>query len=311
MGDVRVFHNPSCSNSRGALDLLDDRGEEVEIVEYLHEHPDRATLERILDAIPDPPGALVRHDKRFEELGLDPKAYDTRDAVIDVLLEHPELMQRPVVFRGDRAVIARPPETIARAVRREESCMDADCAHRGGKGCARSTTRGTPSSRWPSGGSASPTRAGRCRRGRGVARTRPAAASTPQSSPRSCATAGALGPPAGLGMLLAGPTILTHGTDEQKERYLRPIVAGRKGWCQLFSEPGAGSDLRQPPDQGGARRRRVGVNGQKVWTSGGQVADLGMLIARTDPDRAEAHRASPTSRCRWTSRASRSVRCAR
>jgi arsenate reductase len=112
MAEIRVFHNPSCGNSRGALDLLDDRGAEVEIIEYLHEPPDRAALERILDAIPDPPAAMVRHDKRFEELGLDPKGYETRDAVIEVLLEHPELMQRPVVFRGDRAVIARPPEKL-------------------------------------------------------------------------------------------------------------------------------------------------------------------------------------------------------
>ena len=112
MGEIRVFHNPSCSNSRGALDLLDDRDADVEIIEYLHEPPDRSTLERILDAIPDPPAAMVRHDKRFEELGLDATGYETRDAVIELLLEHPELMQRPVVFRGDRAVIARPPEKL-------------------------------------------------------------------------------------------------------------------------------------------------------------------------------------------------------
>jgi arsenate reductase len=112
MGDIRVYHNPTCSNSRGALDLLDDRGDEVEVIEYLATPPDRAALERILDAITDPPSALVRHDKRFEELGLDPGGYDTREAVLDVLLEHPDLMQRPVVFRGDRAVIARPPERV-------------------------------------------------------------------------------------------------------------------------------------------------------------------------------------------------------
>jgi arsenate reductase len=112
MADVVVYHNPACSNSRGTLDLLDDQGIEPEVIEYLHEPPDRATLERILDAIPDPPGALVRHDKRFTELGLDAKGYDDRGAVIELLLEHPELMQRPVVFSGERAMICRPPEKI-------------------------------------------------------------------------------------------------------------------------------------------------------------------------------------------------------
>ena len=95
---------------------------------------------------------------------------------------------------------------------------------------------------------------------------------------------GALGPPAGLGMSLAAPTIATHGTPEQIEELVRPIVTGQRAWCQLFSEPGAGSDLAGL----GTRAVRDGdewvVNGQKVWTSGGQIADMGMLVARTNPE---------------------------
>jgi alkylation response protein AidB-like acyl-CoA dehydrogenase len=95
---------------------------------------------------------------------------------------------------------------------------------------------------------------------------------------------GALGPPAGLGMALAAPTIATHGTPEQIDELVRPIVTGQRAWCQLFSEPGAGSDLAGL----GTRAVRDGdewvVNGQKVWTSGGHIADMGMLVARTNPD---------------------------
>jgi alkylation response protein AidB-like acyl-CoA dehydrogenase len=98
------------------------------------------------------------------------------------------------------------------------------------------------------------------------------------------AKSGALGAPAGLGLLLAAPTIATHGTQEQIDLYVREIVTGQKAWCQLFSEPQAGSDLA------GLQTRAIKdgdewiVNGQKVWTSGGQYADLGMLLARTDPE---------------------------
>jgi arsenate reductase (glutaredoxin) len=109
---IRVYHNPVCSKSRGALEILQDNGVEFEVVEYLKAHPARADLERIVDAIADEPAALVRKDKRFKELGLDPGDYQSKAEVVSILLEHPELMERPVVFRGERAVIARPSERV-------------------------------------------------------------------------------------------------------------------------------------------------------------------------------------------------------
>jgi alkylation response protein AidB-like acyl-CoA dehydrogenase len=95
---------------------------------------------------------------------------------------------------------------------------------------------------------------------------------------------GALGAPGGLGLMLAAPTIATHGTQEQIDRYVRDIVTGQKAWCQLFSEPGAGSDLAGLQSRAVQDGEEWIVNGQKVWTSGGHIADLGMLIARTNPE---------------------------
>ena len=95
---------------------------------------------------------------------------------------------------------------------------------------------------------------------------------------------GALGAPGGLGLLLAAPTIADHGSQEQIDLYVRDIVTGAKAWCQLFSEPGAGSDLAGLTCRAELDGDEWTINGQKVWTSFGHVADLGMLIARTDPE---------------------------
>jgi alkylation response protein AidB-like acyl-CoA dehydrogenase len=90
--------------------------------------------------------------------------------------------------------------------------------------------------------------------------------------------------PGGIGIGWAAPTIFLAGTEQQKQRYLPKIFSGEERWCQLFSEPDAGSDLAAL----GTRAVRDGdeyvVNGSKIWTSGGHHSELGILIARTDPD---------------------------
>ena len=87
----------------------------------------------------------------------------------------------------------------------------------------------------------------------------------------------------GVGML--GPTIIAHGTEEQKARYPGPMLHGDEVWCQLFSEPAAGSDLAAVQTR--ARQEDDGtwvLNGQKVWTTNAQFAAYGLLLARTDPE---------------------------
>jgi alkylation response protein AidB-like acyl-CoA dehydrogenase len=96
------------------------------------------------------------------------------------------------------------------------------------------------------------------------------------------ARAGAPAPINPLGIAFVGPTIIVHGTEAKKRRYLRKILTAEELWCQLYSEPNAGSDLASLRARAEDRGDHFVVNGQKIWTSGGLVADWGLLLARTD-----------------------------
>ena len=95
---------------------------------------------------------------------------------------------------------------------------------------------------------------------------------------------GALGPPASLGQQLGAPMLLVHGSEEHKSRFLPILTRGDEAWCQFFSEPGSGSDLASAQTRAVRDGDIWHVDGQKVWTSGAQWADRGMLLARTNRD---------------------------
>lgn len=111
MSDVTVWHNPRCSKSRGARSLLEERGLEVAERRYLDQPPTRAELERLLGlvGVEDPRQIMRTGEKVYRELGLDEA---DRDGLLDAIVEHPILLERPIVVRGDTAVVARPPERV-------------------------------------------------------------------------------------------------------------------------------------------------------------------------------------------------------
>ncbi|MEE8302635.1 MAG: ArsC/Spx/MgsR family protein [Candidatus Tectomicrobia bacterium] len=94
------------------MDILRDRDVEFDVIEYLKQPLSRDDLIRFLDLLPNEPADLVRKDKNFKELNLDASDYVGREAVVDLLLQHPVLMQRPVIVCGEQAVIARPSEKV-------------------------------------------------------------------------------------------------------------------------------------------------------------------------------------------------------
>lgn len=109
---MTIFHNPNCSTSRYALEVLDAAGVDHEVVLYLKTAPDKTTLAELVGMLEDPPADLVRKDAHFAELGLDAADYTEPDAVVELLAARPKLLQRPVLVRGGRAIIGRPKDRV-------------------------------------------------------------------------------------------------------------------------------------------------------------------------------------------------------
>ena len=109
---MRIYHNPRCSKSRQTLELIRDAGVEPEIVEYLKAPPTADELDAILTHLGLPPVEIVRRkESRFQELELAEKSLN-REEWIALLVQNPQLIERPIVVEGDRAVIGRPPENV-------------------------------------------------------------------------------------------------------------------------------------------------------------------------------------------------------
>ena len=112
MPDVTIYHNPHCHASQNAIAIADELGVPYEVVLYMKQKPDRATLEAIADRLEDPVADLVRKDSLFKKLGLDEADFVEREPVIELLVQRPALLQRPVVVRGGKAIVGRPKERI-------------------------------------------------------------------------------------------------------------------------------------------------------------------------------------------------------
>lgn len=111
--DTVIYHNPRCSKSRQALALLEEAGVEARVVRYLETPPTAEELDRLLTTLGVEPVEVMRtKDDLYQELGLSGRTIGREDG-IRLLVEHPALLERPIVVRGDKAVVARPPERVS------------------------------------------------------------------------------------------------------------------------------------------------------------------------------------------------------
>ncbi|MFV0315645.1 MAG: arsenate reductase family protein [Microthrixaceae bacterium] len=115
MADITIWHNPNCSTSKFAVETADDAGVDVDLRKYMlvAQRPTRDEVLELIAKLEDPPTDLVRRDAKFKSYGLTDDDVATADQVADVLAEHGELLQRPILVKGNRAIIGRPKDRVA------------------------------------------------------------------------------------------------------------------------------------------------------------------------------------------------------
>jgi arsenate reductase len=111
MSDVTIYHNPRCSKSRATLALLEENGISPDVVLYLETSPDAREIADLLDKLGKTAGQVVRSgEEAYKACGLDKNSSDAQ--IVAAMAEHPKLIERPIVIKGDRAVLGRPPENV-------------------------------------------------------------------------------------------------------------------------------------------------------------------------------------------------------
>ncbi len=112
MSDVRIFHNPKCSKCRLTMEILNDKGVDTNVIEYLKTPPNSDELTEILDLLGIEPRELMRkHEAPYNENKLDNPEL-TREQLIQAMIDHPILIERPIIINGKKATIGRPPEKV-------------------------------------------------------------------------------------------------------------------------------------------------------------------------------------------------------
>lgn len=112
MADVTIYHNPNCNSSNNAVRIAEELGVAADVVLYLKTPPDAATLRAIVAKLEDPVTDLVRRDSLWQKLGLTEDDAVTADQVVDLLVRHKQLLQRPVVVTAKKAIIGRPKDRV-------------------------------------------------------------------------------------------------------------------------------------------------------------------------------------------------------